>query len=568
MIEVAHHPDTLARLLRLLDQLTVDQPELADTEVTVASRIERLSKRVEAGRFQLAIVGQFKRGKSTLLNAILGVDALPTGVVPLTAIPTSIAYGDQARLEVDFTDRPTERHAPGSIDELREKVAEFVTETGNPHNRQHVAAVRLSLPVPLLSDGLVVIDTPGIGSTERHNSNAALAALPECDAAIMVLSPDPPITEAEIAYLALIKQHAARIIPVLNKSDLVTSAERQTIGDYVMAILSKSGIEEPLSAVAARGTPVFGIVELRSRIQSLWQERSWLLAQAAILKTKADLSELAFQNDIARAAMKLPVEALDEKLAAIREGVDKIMEQQRVAGDLMAGERQRLRNFIDEEAAGIRQRAQNHLRQILDPTIDSSHDRRAFTVIAAASTRFFEDAYRELTQVVRIRLDAAAERARDRILPTLERMRQIAIDALDVRFVVPAVTIELKAPRELAWIERQAETMNPLPTGLTDGLLPSAWRDARRRRRLLQEVERITTQNTENLRWTLRQQAEDILRGFDRELDRQLEDAGRSIMGLARQAREVRSGAAEAAAQQIAARDRRAALLGTAATIA
>ena len=66
-----------------------------------ARRLDELEKRLSQGRFHLAVLGQVKRGKSTLLNALLGEDVLPSSVVPLTAIPTFIQYGDTDRSGYD-----------------------------------------------------------------------------------------------------------------------------------------------------------------------------------------------------------------------------------------------------------------------------------------------------------------------------------------------------------------------------------------------------------------------------------------------------------------------------------
>ncbi|WP_162854550.1 dynamin family protein [Sphingobium estronivorans] len=546
----------------LLDQLAEDEPSLTSAERATIARLMQLDSRVIAGRFQLAVIGQFKRGKSTLLNALLGLPVLPTGVVPLTAIPTFIAHGDEPGLEIAFEHKPPERHRGDTIPALRERLAEVVTETGNPHNARQVSRVLLTLPAPLLAEGLVMIDTPGIGSAERHNSEAALAALPDCDAALIVLSPDPPVTEAEIAYLALVKEHAARIVPVLNKIDIIDAADRATIEAYVSNVLARTGVVEPLSITAAGAVPPLGIGELTARIRALWSERADLLGQAAELKRRHELSDLVFQNDVALAALRLPLETLDAKLALIGQAIERIVREHDIAGDLTSGERQRLRDRIDGEAEDMKLRAREHLRAVLDATPHKT-DRDAFQAIANASSAFFEDAYRGMAAATHANIEAIISRARERFQPTLERVRQVAAEAFGIPFSVPELEIEIAPPRELAWVERQAESMNPVPPGLFDGLLPGRWRERRRRARLLAEIDRIVTLNTEHLRWTLRQQAEEILRAFDRELDARLALAARSVTELAAEARHLRSGTADATAREIAARERRFQLLQT-----
>lgn len=528
---------------------------LSGEERTILERLGWLVDRVRAHRFQLAVVGQFKRGKSTLLNALLGFDVLPTGVVPLTAIPTFLVHAERPWLDVAFADGAHRRFDLISVAALRERLGEFVTETGNPHNAQGVARVEAGVPAELLAAGVVLIDTPGIGSAERHNSEAALATLPECDAALIVLSPDPPITEAEIAYLGEIRGFAAAILPVLNKIDLVRGAERDAITDYVARVLRRIGIGEALSLVAAGGGNRIGIGELQDRVRSLAGEGQRILEDAAALKLKAGFAELAFQNQVALAALKLPIEALDKKVSAITETTGRILAEHGVAADLMAGERQRLLDRIDEEAKAIRGRVQPQLFAMLPSALKEKDELDAFRAIATASSGLFDAEYRSLASSMAERLSEIAARADDRIAPVLERMRRSVAEALGIDFVVPTVTAEAKGLRELAWTERQVDTMNPLPTGFIDHLLPVPWRLALRRRRLEREIERIATLNTENVRWTLRQQAEDILRSLGRDLDKQLRDAAGSTMALAEHARDIRRGAAGAAASEIAARE-------------
>lgn len=82
-----------------LEQLTASARELEDAARRLAPQLqgrgEELARRLEAGRFDITVVGEFKRGKSTLLNALLGRPLLPVDVLPLTAVATEVAYGPE-----------------------------------------------------------------------------------------------------------------------------------------------------------------------------------------------------------------------------------------------------------------------------------------------------------------------------------------------------------------------------------------------------------------------------------------------------------------------------------------
>ena len=131
----------------------------------------------------MAALGQFKRGKSTLLNALLGMPLLPMGVTPVTAIPTFIRAGDSTRIRITF-DGDKEPIIVSDGEEIPEILENYISEARNPHNRLRVAGVAIEAPSEFLRQGVTLIDTPGVGSTFLHNTSAAEASLAECDAAV------------------------------------------------------------------------------------------------------------------------------------------------------------------------------------------------------------------------------------------------------------------------------------------------------------------------------------------------------------------------------------------------
>ncbi len=145
-----------------------------------------LAERVAEGRFYVTCVGQFKRGKSTLLNALVGRPILPTGVVPVTATPTIVRYGDPPSAIV--------RHADGHTHVIEvDAVSQYVAEEENPGNLKEVAAVEVLLPSSLLRGGMCLVDTPGLGSVFEVATESTHAFVPHIDAALLVVGADPPI---------------------------------------------------------------------------------------------------------------------------------------------------------------------------------------------------------------------------------------------------------------------------------------------------------------------------------------------------------------------------------------
>src|SRR5579863_3008261 len=122
---------------------------------SIAKEARELSARISEGRFYVACVGQFKRGKSTLINALIGEPVLPTGFIPVTAVPTVIRFGEQLTARVRLLD--------GSWNEIPvSELKQYVTEELNPENRKGVQGAEAFVPSPLLSSGMCIVDTPGL----------------------------------------------------------------------------------------------------------------------------------------------------------------------------------------------------------------------------------------------------------------------------------------------------------------------------------------------------------------------------------------------------------------------
>ena len=158
-------------------------------------RIRDLHERIAQDQFRLAVVGQFKRGKTSLLNALLEEpDLLPVGALPFTSVLTIVQYGIQKAAEVVFQ---SGTRLSISLSELKN----YVTEAGNPNNCKMVEQVEVFCPGEILRGGISLVNSPGFGSLSDQNTKTAYRYLPRIDAAIFVTSPDPPLTAAEMEFL-------------------------------------------------------------------------------------------------------------------------------------------------------------------------------------------------------------------------------------------------------------------------------------------------------------------------------------------------------------------------------
>ena len=201
-----------------------------------AAQFERrriLFARLAEDRFNLVVLGRFSRGKSSLMNAILGMNRLPTGVVPLTSVITTVTYGSDDRVTLHYLDSRL-------IDDISiAQLPNYITELGNPGNMRRIETAEVQLPAEILRRGFHFIDTPGLGSSIRENSSTTEAFLPEADALILVTSFDSALSTEELEVLRAAQTRNLRVFLVINKRDTVSRSEQEQVYTHISTQLVK-----------------------------------------------------------------------------------------------------------------------------------------------------------------------------------------------------------------------------------------------------------------------------------------------------------------------------------------
>ena len=211
-------------------------------------RLHDLVVRLAEDRFNLVVLGRFSRGKTTLMNAILATDRLPTGVVPITSVITSVAYGSKEKVIVQYKDRRLDSKYP------LEELPKYITQQGNPGNARGVKLVEVQLPAEILRRGFYFVDTPGLGSAIRENTRTTEDFLPEGDAFLLVTSYDSPLSSEEIEFVRSFAAPSRPLFVALNKHDAVSAGERENALDFVRNQLEEAanGYSPRVFSVSAR----------------------------------------------------------------------------------------------------------------------------------------------------------------------------------------------------------------------------------------------------------------------------------------------------------------------------
>lgn len=253
----------LKELLRLSEDISL---------VNTAQSIRETIDKSDDDHFEVAIVGEFKRGKSTLINALLGQEVLPADVLPATATLNRVTYSEEPYVQVEYKNGTSERV---DIDQLENYVTKLTCEA--EERAETVKEATVYYDTDFCRNNVDIIDTPGLNDDEQM-TNVTLSILPKIDAAVFVISANSPFSQFEKDFLEkkMLTSDVGRIIFVVNcfgtfsqeDENKIVETVRSRIAKYVMDKAKKvMGEDSREFAVYKRkiGTPrVIGLYAKRA----------------------------------------------------------------------------------------------------------------------------------------------------------------------------------------------------------------------------------------------------------------------------------------------------------------
>lgn len=248
----------LQRIDGLQAQTYLEKMELA--------QLDELRQLVQDERFSVVVIGEFSRGKSTFINALLGAALIPMDVLPETAVIHALHYGEEPALTVVRRDGSTEKGEASS-----EYLQQFVV--GN-QDVDAVSYIKIAYPADFLAGNVLLVDTPGVSDMDEQRAEITYGFLPQADVVIVLLDATAPLkkTEKDFINQRVLPQGIRRVIFVANKADHIDPEE---VPDNYAEILQKrldkafgESLEGELFLVSAKSA-------LDSALQknaSLWEQ--------------------------------------------------------------------------------------------------------------------------------------------------------------------------------------------------------------------------------------------------------------------------------------------------------
>ena len=251
--------------------------------------IARVRERLQSDAFTVAVVGEFKRGKSTFINALLGQQILPSDTLPCSATLNRVVHGTEPRVEVHFKDGASREIG---IHELPAYVTKLSPESESLAETVREAVVYVD--APYVHDDVAFIDTPGLND-EGVMTEVTNAVLPDVDAAILVMSANAPLTEYECQFLEqrILTSDLGRVLFVVNgidrchddaDADRVVNEVRARIRERIGARAGAAGdkIGDPM---------VFGLSAYQA-LEAKLSDTAALLARSRFAPFEAALRQL------------------------------------------------------------------------------------------------------------------------------------------------------------------------------------------------------------------------------------------------------------------------------------
>jgi hypothetical protein len=501
----------------------------------IANDADALGGRLAEGRFYVACLGQFKRGKSTLLNALVGSSVLPTGVAPVTSVVTVLRHGEEIAVRVRTAEEGW-RHVPP------ESLRDYVSEERNPGNTKRVTGVEVFHPAPLLRRGLCLVDTPGIGSVFPDNTASTREFLPQLDAALIVVGADPPVTGDELALIEDVARRVPHRLFVLAKADRLSDTERQearifterVLGDRLETVTRTPPIfEVSATEVSPSGQPTRDWSSLVRALDDLAARAgSDLVAAAERRGTAALLGRFLAAVDQEIGALERPLAESEAGVVALGTGLADAELALRDLSPLFAAEEARLYSALErmrdewlrEEAPA----AKKDLEMALRPLHEVGPALRARAVDAAAvvARRWLDDwRAREGPKVDRL-FRAGMQRFVDLLAPVETALVSAAGDrGSRILAIEPA----LRAPSHFFMTEMLTSAPTSMGKQLLDAVgITSARRNNAIRNDAIEYLARLLDVNSERLKNDFRERLAASRRELEAEVRNRLRDIGES----------------------------------------
>jgi len=517
-------------------------------------QLAALLDRLDAARLRVLVAGEAKRGKSTLINALLGRDVLPSGVTPLTAVATTVRYGNDPRAEAVFLDGHEEKYPLTAL-------ADLVTERGNSRNRRRIAGVTVYLDEPLLAAGAELVDTPGTGSVFEWDTAAAHEALQSMDAAVFVLTADPPVSASERDLLARVAGLSVMTFAVLNKVDHLDEPGVAEALEFTRAVLSESGYAGkvyPMSARAALGGYDAGFAAFEADfVAYLLARRKTDLRASAVAQARRIASSLLDEVALTRRAAEMQVGDAAQRVEQFSARLSEVTVRSRDAVAVAESESARLlfalNDAADEDAPRLGHQITRQLGTLLDGDLRTAApaeiERRGRAQLAALAEAAAEAWRQQRQEAIEQGLAQVDARLAAGLEAELNVLRDSAVELLGLDLAIPEPSRRLAENRRFFYTTAEDVGQTELLAGAVRRWLPGEMGRRAAREHLRREVPGLIESQVGRVRGDLQYRLAEATRALVLQVEQRYADGTSRIRSALQAAAELREASAAGASR-------------------
>ncbi len=364
----------MAELVKLVEQglELAKRGERADLQ----RRLEQTRKRLKDPTTRVIVVGEFKQGKSQLINALVHAPVCPIDDDVATSVPTVVKQGDPASAVI-LVPKDGSESADGEAELERrpialEELAQHVSERGNPGNERRLAAAEVMLPRKVLDGGLALVDSPGVGGLDSAHSLTTLTALPTVDAMLLVSDASQEFTEPELRFLRQAQRICPNVAGVLSKTDLYPRWRK--VADLDRGHLQQIGADMPLIPISSElRLQAAALRDSELNAESGFPElvaylRNNILAQSERLQRRSVAQDLVSATDHLRLSLRSELSALEnpdgtpEMLAELEAAKERADELRRRSSRWQATLNDGMSDLISDMEHDLRDRLRSIMR--------------------------------------------------------------------------------------------------------------------------------------------------------------------------------------------------------------
>jgi small GTP-binding protein len=301
-------------------------------------------RRLDDATIRAAILGEIKQGKSTLLNALIGNNVLPTGVTPTTGAIVIVHAGVEPGPYLDRSDGTREQLDPTRFTRLAKGPLRGGADAMSPEDE---GTLEYIVEPGTLPPSLELVDTPGINDIAKFRAALSRGELPHADILVLVLDATQLLNRAEMAFLrdavaavGGLANSGARLLVAVNRIDLIAERERPKLVEHLQQELAAIGVPPVVDGEAAPASaPAFevfltdartasrdptadtpgvqGVRDLKARLLELASARADVLPLRARAGLVRHTTLLAHNAAIASRALTLEIDALRKEMTRV-----------------------------------------------------------------------------------------------------------------------------------------------------------------------------------------------------------------------------------------------------------